>query len=126
MLVRMVSTFAPSSFSIARRISTLLASRATWKTIVRPSSRWIDVFSVMSGRRMMSVSFITDPRNARMRECMNARCASVHSRICASRDLREGLLQLLERGPRGDHAAGVDDVARGQARAHHGVHARDV
>src|SRR5439155_17852431 len=58
MVVRMLSTFEPSSCSIARLIWTLLAPTATWKTIVRPSSRRIDVFSVMSGRRITSVSFI--------------------------------------------------------------------
>ena len=58
MLVRMLSTFAPSSCSIARLISILFAPVATWNTIVRPSSRRIDVFSVMSGRRMTSVSFM--------------------------------------------------------------------
>ena len=61
MLVRMLSTFAPSSCSIARLISILFASGATWNTIVRPSSRRIDVFSVMSGRRMTSVSFMISP-----------------------------------------------------------------
>ena len=40
-------------------ISILLAPRATWNTIVRPSSRSIVVFSVTSGRRMTSVSFMT-------------------------------------------------------------------
>ena len=50
-----------AAVSIARRISTLLAPSATWNTSVRPSSRWMDVFSVMSGRRMTSVSFMRAP-----------------------------------------------------------------
>ena len=61
MAVRTCSTFEPSSVSTARLISVLFASVATWNTIVRPSrSRWMDVFSVMSGRRMTSVSFISE------------------------------------------------------------------
>ena len=55
--VRTCSTFEPSSVSIARLISVLFAWVATSDTIVRPScSRWMDVFSVMSGRRITSVS----------------------------------------------------------------------
>ena len=76
-------------------ISILLAPGATWNTIVRPSSRRMDVFSVMSGRRMTSVSFI----------------AALQLAACS-------LLQLLDaRRGRDDHAVGVHDVARGDARA---------
>ena len=56
--VRTASTFDPSSFSTARLTSTFVASGATSKTSVRPFSRISVVFSVISGRRMTSVSFI--------------------------------------------------------------------
>src|SRR5919106_217977 len=56
--VRTSATFAPRSFSIARLMSILLASFATSNTTVLPSSRSTVVFSVTSGRRMTSVSFM--------------------------------------------------------------------
>src|SRR3990170_5459495 len=97
----MLATFAPKSCSTARLISTLLAPFATWNTIVRPSSRISEVFSVISGRRMTSVSFITA-------------------------SLRERLLQLFERAARGHHPAGEHHVAGGDAGARHVRHARHV
>src|SRR6266545_1957016 len=60
--VRTLSTFEPSSDSMAFLMSILLASIATWNTSVRPSSRRTVVFSVMSGRRSTLVSFIVHSR----------------------------------------------------------------
>src|SRR5260370_35280771 len=100
MLVRMLATFAPSNCSTACLISILLASGATWKTMVRPSSRRMDVFSVISGRRMTSVTFMTTSA--------------------------ERFLQLFQRVPGRDDALGVHDVPRGDAAARHQVDAGEV
>ena len=61
-------------------------------------SRWMDVFSVMSGRRITSVSFI------------------VWLSLWTS-TLPRQLLQLLDRGLRRDHPRRVHHVARAHARA---------
>src|SRR5690242_12145512 len=106
MLVRMLSTLAPSSCSIARLISVLFASWATWNTIVRPSSRRIDVFSVMSGRRITSVSFM------------------LFARLQLA--LRQSLLQLFERALRRHDARRVEHLARGDPPAGDKRNARDV
>src|SRR6266851_8776750 len=100
MLVRMLATFAPSNCSTACLISILLAPGATWKTMVRPSSRRMDVFSVISGRRMTSVTLMTTSG--------------------------ERLLQLLQRVPGRDDALGVHDVPRGDATAGHQVDAGEI
>src|ERR1700674_2318914 len=97
MLVRMLATFAPSNCSTACLISILLAPGATWKTMVRPSSRRMDVFSVISGRRMTSVTLMTTSTE---------RC-----------------LQRCQRALRRDDALGVHDVHRGDATARHQVDA---
>src|SRR5215208_4032026 len=99
MLVRMLSTFAPSNCSIARLTSILFAPVATSNTIVRPSSRRSDVFSVMSGRRITSVSFIGLPQR---------------------------LLELFQRAASRHHMAGGENLARGQPRTGYQRHTADV
>src|SRR4051794_24731534 len=135
MLVRMFATFAPSSCSTARLICTLFASDATWKTMVLPSSRRIEVFSVMSGRRMMSVIFIqfseiADGRvqNADGIEELIA-ASNLQSAICNLRSaisIGQSLLQFLEGGPRRDDAIGVHHVARRDPAARDEGDAADV
>src|ERR1700681_4184902 len=100
MLVRMLATFAPSNCSTACLISILLAPGATWKTMVRPSSRRMDVFSVISGRRMTSMTFMTTSA--------------------------ERFLQTLQGALRCDDPTGVHDVPRGDAAAEHHVDAREI
>src|SRR5437764_2370797 len=99
----MLSTFDPSSCSMARLIWTLFAFGATWKTMVRPSSRRIDVFSVISGRRSTSVNFII-----------------FTAALC------EGLLQLLDCAWGRDYAFGVRHLPRRQPTARHQIHAGDI
>src|SRR5262245_37036373 len=118
MLVRMFATLAPSNCSTARLISTLLACGAPWKTIVLPSSRMIDVFSVTSGRRMMSVIFMTVLVKLQMSECRFQIPSPMP--ICnlqSAMSLDQCLLQLLERRAGRDDVVGVHDVARGHAAA---------
>ena len=56
--VRTLATLVPSIFSVARLTSILFAPLATSNTMVLSSSRSNVVFSVTSGRRMTSVSFM--------------------------------------------------------------------
>src|SRR5260370_12942957 len=100
MLVRMLATFGPSNCSTACLISILLAPGATWNTMVRPSSRRMEVFSVISGRRMTSVTRMTTSA--------------------------ERFLQLFQRCPRRDDALGVHHVPRGDAPARHQTDTGDV
>src|SRR6187200_288104 len=94
-------------------MSILFATFNTSNTTVLPSSRRVVVFSVTSGRRMTSVSFIINP-STRLRARTLARA------------LAQGGLQLFHRGPGQHHLAGVGDVARGDAVALHERHASDV
>src|SRR5207245_10847988 len=102
MLVRMLATFAPSNCSTARLTWILLAPVATWKTIVRPSSRRMDVFSVIRGRRMTSVTFMPTLASA------------------------ERFLQPFQRALRCDDAPGVHDIPRGDAAARHQADAGEI
>ena len=67
---------------------------ATSNTIVLPSSRRMDVFSVISGRRMTSVSFMLSG-------------VTIDFRFATPGQLLERLLELLEGALRRDHAIGV-------------------
>src|SRR6185436_18652149 len=118
--VRTASTFEPSSFSTARLMSTLVAPAATSNTTVRPASRSSVVFSVMSGRRMISVSFIT---------CL---CQGTREKgqgikgVPCPLSLPQRLLQLLNRRARRDDLRRVHDVAGGDAIGRHQRQAGNV
>src|SRR6478672_1122999 len=103
MLVRMLATFAPSNCSTARLIWILLAFGATWNTMVRPSSRRIDVFSVMSGRRMMSVCFICFAGRLRA-SGFGLQQVLAGAWSLESGALTQRLLQFLDRPSGGHHA----------------------
>src|SRR5688572_12875970 len=117
--VRTSSTFAPSSFSTARLTSILVASDATSNTSVRPASRSSVVFSVISGRRMMSVSFMVRYQLPVASCQCEARSLRVLDWELETGDwkLSQRLLQLFERLAGRDDARGVHHVARRQPRA---------
>src|SRR4029450_12269696 len=103
-LVRMLATFEPSSSSTACLIWILFACGATSKTIVRPSSRMMEVFSVMSGRRITSVSFI------------KVLILPIADRSLQIRQqLAEHVLKFLERALGRDDTFRVGDVPRRDA-----------
>src|SRR5262249_5926286 len=119
MAVRTASTFAPSSFSTARLMSTFVAPVATSNTSVRPPSRSSVVFSVISGRRITSVCFIT------CRFPVNSRCPAPnsHAPLLGSWKLDdwelpasvERRLQFLEGVASHDHHVRVRHLAPGDA-----------